>query len=764
MMIRACLCLLAGLFAPQLSSFAIDSDLGSTALVAGVVALAVPALRVPGLTLVGGALFVIAANGIIDSRLAPELAGDSIMVQVVVTDFPRAGNRSLSFIARPLGDSRLPPRLRISWFRAPVSLRIGDRWRLELRLRRPRGTANPGIFDSEAWLFRESIGAVAYVADSHRNQLLRSGPDGILDSMRQRFVDRALDVASNPDQAAVLAALVVGTRHLVTDAQWDRYARTGTSHLMAISGLHIGLAASGGYLLACVALGLSRFGGNQHHVAVLVAVLFAVAYALISGGAVPARRAVSMLTVAAVIVLCRRRPIPALVVTSACVGMVLVAPIATMLPGFKLSFAAVVILLWVARRGPATSIRVGISPAGAWPAAQRLGTLQLLLLCGLLPLLALEFGRVSIVAPLVNLLAVPVFSLLTVPLALLGFVLAGPLRFAGDPFLYAAAQTVGWIDMIMAKLALLSWSAPDIALPTGIGWLFLWLPVTWILLPQGWPCRCLGWVAALALILHVPRAPASGCVEARVLDVGQGLAALVRTRSTTLLFDSGPAYRSGGSAAVSIVLPHLARLHIDQIDHLVISHSDSDHAGGVIAILDAVDVSDLIVGELLEGVSARQRRCNAQLAWQADGVRYRFLHPQPDQSPQGNDASCVLQVEAGEHRLLLTGDIERAAEEAMLAGDALQSVDVLTVPHHGSRTSSSAALVAALRPAVAIVSNGFGNRWGLPKTEIVARWEDAGADVLQTAEAGAISIGFCAQTPGIELQQHRKARHRIWHE
>jgi len=699
--------------------------------------------------------------------LAPELAGDSIMVQVVVADWPREDDRSVSFIARPLADHRLPARLRISWFRPPVALRPGDRWRLELRMRRPRGTANPGVFDSEAWLFRESIGAVAYVVDSHRNQLLRSGPGGLLTAVRLRFIDRALIAAADPDQAAVLVALVVGARHLMSDAQWDRYARTGTSHLVAISGLHIGLAASGGYLLACLALGLSRFGGNQHLAAVLIALLSAAAYALVSGGAIPARRAVTMLTVAAVIVMRRRRPMPSLVVTSACVVMLCVEPLATMMPGFKLSFAAVAILLWVARRGP-----TGINPIGGFgviargvaAATLRLGSLQLMLLCGLLPLLAIEFGRVSVVAPLVNLLAVPVFSLVTVPLALLGFVLDGPFRVVGDPLLTAAAQSIGWLDVVITRFARVNWSAADIGLITGSAWLLLWLPVAWVMLPPGWPCRCLGWIAALALVMHVPRSPANGCIDVRVLDVGQGLAALVRTRTTTLLFDTGPAYRSGGSAARSVVLPHLARLDIDQVDYLVVSHSDSDHAGGVTAIMAGVDVADLIVGERLDNVRADQRRCNTRLAWEIDGVLFRFLHPQPESSHQGNDASCVLQIEAGTHRLLLTGDIERAAEATMLANVALQAVDVVTVPHHGSRTSSSAALIAALTPAVAIVSNGFGNRWGLPKPEIVARWEGAGATVLQTAETGAISIGFCAQQRGIRLQRHREARHRIWHE
>jgi len=764
MMIRACLFLLAGLYAPQLISFGMESDLVTAALVAALVALVMPALRALGFVLLGSACFVNAACVIIDSRLAPELVGDSIMVQVIVEEFPKSSGRSVSFLARPLDDNRIPPRIRVSWFEPPVNVRLGDRWRLELRLRRPRGTSNPGLFDYETWLFRESIGATAYVVDSHRNRLLESGPSGTLNSVRHRFVNRVTGVVSDPEQAAVLAALVVGGRHLLSDEQWNRYARTGTSHLMAISGLHIGLAASGGYLLTCLVLAVCRFGGNQHHAAIVAAVCVAAFYALVSGLAIPARRAVVMLTVVAIILLRRRRPNPALVVSLACIGIVLIAPLATMTPGFKLSFAAVVALLWAGRRKSLMMLPAGFSWTRVIAPARRLWALQMMLLCGLLPLTALIFGRVALAAPPVNLLAVPLFSLLTVPLALLGFVLAGPLEFAGDRLLASAALSIGWLDVIIERVASLNWSALDVAAIAGVAWLFVLLPAVWTLLPPGWPCRNLGWIAVLALVLYVPRPPVVGCMDARVLDVGQGLSVLVRTGSGILLFDTGPAFRSGGNAARSIVLPQLARLRIEQVDYLVVSHSDNDHAGGVAAILDGVNVVSLIVGEPLADVDAEQRRCDTRLGWETDGVRFRFLHPAVDAEVEGNDASCVLQIEAGAHRLLLTGDIERAAEERLLASGLMQPVDVVTVPHHGSRTSSTPAFVQALTPSVAIVSNGFGNRWGFPQAEIAARWEIAGSELLQTADSGAISISFCADSAAIRVQRHRQMRHRIWHE
>jgi competence protein ComEC len=292
---------------------------------------------------------------------------------------------------------------------------------------------------------------------------------------------------------------------------------------------------------------------------------------------------------------------------------------------------------------------------------------------------------------------------------------------------------------------------------------YLLLPLCWVVLPPAWPGRYIAVIAALALIVHEPARPAHGCADVDVLDVGQGLAVVITTQHSVLLFDTGPAFRSGGSAMESVVLPFLAHRGIKHIDNVVVSHADLDHAGGVDALLRRMPVGLLHVGERL-GDARPGRLCDAGQNWLVDGVRFDILHPRADTERSGNNASCVLQLSAGEHRLLLTGDIEGPAEAALSRSGALQPVDAVVVPHHGSGTSSGTAFVQVLRPSVAIVSAGFDNRWGLPKSEVVERWQGAGAAVHVTATAGAISMRLCEQGGIVSLDRHRVERRRIWHE
>jgi len=442
--------LLAGIYALQLSSFAMGSDLLEVIFVAFLAALLLGRAGDFIWFVVGMALFGLAANGIVNSRLAPQFAGDSIVVVVRIADFPATNGSSATFVAEPLDDARVPPRIRLSWFEPPVTLRLGDVWQLELRLRRPRGSSNPGVFDYEAWLFRERIGAVGYVVGGHRNHLRHSGNLGIIDRVRQRFVDRI--VVLSPDSAGVLAAISVGARHLITAEQWDRYARTGTSHLMAISGLHIGLAAGGGYVLASLIGGLLIRGGSHHNRATLFALLVAVSYALVSGLAIPARRASLMIAFVALSVLRHRQVNPLTVVVAACIVVSISAPIASMAPGFKLSFAAVLVLIWLAQRlGGGSDRKLTMRLIIA---VRQLSIVQGLLLLGLLPLTVLIFDRVAFVAPVVNLIAVP---------------------FIGDPALRVAAFSLEHLEKLIAVAAEVPAAGHTVAAVTGSAWLLLFL-------------------------------------------------------------------------------------------------------------------------------------------------------------------------------------------------------------------------------------------------------------------------------------------------
>ena len=596
-MTRACLTLLAGIYALQLSSFAKNSDLIEVIFLIFLVALLVGRTSDFIWFLLGLALFGLAANGIVTSRLAPEYAGDSIVAAVRIADFPAPDESSVSFVVEPLYDLRLPSHIRLSWFEPPVQLHLGDNWQLELRLRRPRGSSNPGVFDYEAWLFRESIGATGYVVGGHRNHLIRSGDLGVIDRLRQRFVDR-VSVLS-PESAGVLAAISVGARHLITTEQWDRYARTGTSHLMAISGLHVGLAAGGGYVLASLISGLLIRGGSHHSRATVFALLVAVSYALISGLAIPARRASLMIAFVAFAVLRRRQVRPLTVVVAACIAVTISSPVATMAPGFMLSFAAVLVLIWLAQR-------LGSSPdrklvARSVFAVRQLSVVQGLLLLGLLPLTVLIFDRIAFVAPVVNLVSVPVFSLVTVPFTLAGLLLDGQFQVIGDAMLRVAALSLEYLEKMIAVAAEIPGTGHTLSAVTGSAWVLLFLPLMWVVLPPGWPGRRLALIGVIALVLHQPPRPDYGCVAVEVLDIGQGLAVVLQTEAHTVVFDTGPAFRVGGSAADTVILPYLASKGINRIDKLIVSHADLDHAGGVEALVAGISVAELLVGESLVG-------------------------------------------------------------------------------------------------------------------------------------------------------------------
>lgn len=746
-MTRACLSVLAGMYALQLSSFTNASEYLSTAFLAALLLLLTRCWKLLAGFCIGVAAFYLAAQQQIASRLPAEFEGDSLVVEISVADFPSTSGTTTSFVARPLDDMRLPERIRLNWFEPPVSLHHGDRWRLEVRLRRPRGTRNPGTFDYEAWLFRERIGATGYVVDSHRNHLLRAQPSSSIDRLRRRFVERVVALVDDAEPAAVLPALVVGTRHLLSDAQWQRYAATGTSHLMAISGLHIGLAAGGTYLLTLPIAGLlaARFRQRNHRrAAIICSVLVALSYAAISGLAVPARRASLMFLLAAVALLAYRRPKLPVIISAVAVLMALFDPLATMTPGFMLSFGAVVLLIWVGHR------RVGLA------------TLQLVLLCGLLPLVAVLFERVSLASLPVNLMAVPLFAFVTVPLSLLGLLLDGVFEPLGDRALRLAALSIALLEKgltFFAAMPLASLTVPALA---GVSWLYIVVPALWAVLPPGWPGRAIAWIGLVALLQYQPTRPATGCALVSILDVGQGLAVVVETRRRTLIYDAGPAYRSGGTAAENVLLPFLAHRGVRELDRLVVSHADLDHAGGVGTLLDAIPVRQILAGEPL--AETRAIPCRAGQNWTYDRVDFEVLYPPLRTDLEGNNRSCVLLLQAGEHRILLSGDIEATAEHELARLQTLPVVDAVIVPHHGSRTSSTQPFVQALRPSLAIISSGFGNHWGLPKPDIVQRWHTAGADVMNTATSGAIQLRLCAASGLESIRQYRHHNRRIWHE
>jgi competence protein ComEC len=759
-MLVYCICILAGAYATQglssLPGYAVLAVVGSIALPG----FAHHRTRPISCVLTGFVLMGFAGASQVDDKLNPALVGQTVSFTARIADFVQPDAVSINFVVQPVERDDLPARIRLNCLAAEATPEIGDTWRLQTRLRRPRGYSNPGGFDFESWLFRQEIGATGYVVAGPGTYQVHGERVSRLARIRRSIVQRIERQLPPDDARAVLLAIGVGARHEISREQWDLYARTGTSHLMAISGLHIGLASASVFLAAWSMLGFVAGRRNVIDRAVLASVLAAITYAALSGFAVPARRASLMAACAGTMVLLRRRISPGVLISVPCLIIFLATPLAILSPGFKLSFAAVAILLFIASRHyrPFPGLTLPVAERSMYWFRQIL-FVQLALLAGLFPLTALEFDRFTVVAPAVNLVVLPLFNFVTVPLTLLGIVLAGPLAGAGDAMLALAHASVRWVLAVVRAAGRQEFASFLLA-----GNLVAWslLPVAYVLLPAGWPGRKIAFAAIIAVTLHRPPAPLPGCFEYHVLDVGQGLATVVRTRASTVLFDTGPSYQSGSAAADLVVLPFLRYSGIRRIDRLVVSHSDLDHAGGIGSILAGVDTGQVFTGEAVGFLGRAQRPCADSVEWQVDGVGFRVLHPRANSPWTGNNASCVLEVSTGDHRLLLTGDIEAPVEILLAHRNRFRSSDVVVVPHHGSRTSSRMALVDATRPDVAIVAAGYGNRWGFPKEDVVSRWESVGAEVVNTATSGAVSQRMCARGGAGPVMRERRRAPRYW--
>lgn len=692
----------------------------------------------------------------LEERLAPALEGHDLTIAGEVVSIPEHGVGRVQFDFAPLGAhaERLPARLRLSWYDAPRAPEAAERWRLEVRLRQVRGFANPGGFDYEGQLFRESIGATGYVRNSGANRLVReAGWNRPVLRVRAAIARRMAQVLGESPASGVLIGLAVGVTPGITTEQWRVFSATGTTHLIAISGLHV-------TMVAALAVLIVRFVWRRLRrpprwpcadLANLCGAAAATAYALLAGFSVPTQRTLAMLIVAFAALWLRRAQPASHALALALIVVLLIDPHAALTPGFWLSFVAVAAILLSLGRG-GTRSRVGefLHTQGAVTLALAPATLVL-------------FGSVSLIAPLANLVAIPLFSAALVPLTLVGGVLLGLLPPAGE-----------WLLLLAARLFEFAWPALELAarwpdalahLPSPPGWLAIALGIAACvaILPFPAHVRLLGIAVALPLAFPRGSAPARGELEVNVLDVGQGLAVVLRTERHTLVYDTGPAFRSGRSAGEFAVVPFLYEQGVRRIDLLVVSHADSDHAGGARAVVAAIPVSSLRYGGVLRAATVRGAYCQRGEAWIWDGVHFEFVHPGIGERWKANDGSCVLRARTAHHSLLLTGDIERRAESHLLALDGLVPADVVVVPHHGSRSSSTAEFARALRPAVAIVSAGHANRWGFPHAQVVQRWCDAGAVVVGTAAWGGVKLRLGAAEAELRPTGHRQVRRRYWH-
>ena len=703
--------------------------------------------------------------------------GRDIQVIGVVASLPHNNERGQRFefdVERVLTPGAIvPPHISITRYQARFAaenqpdekrqapaLHAGERWQLTVRLKRPHGTLNPHGFDLEAWLLERDIRATGYVRDSADNRLLQAfvpRPSYAVEALREHIRIRMARVLDHRPYAGILQALAIGDEAAIGSAQWEIFRRTGTSHLMSISGLHITMLAG---LMFGVVYHLWRRSQRltlrlpARKAATAAGLVTAACYALIAGFSVPTQRTLYMLAVFAAALWFGRSLAVARVLSYALALVALLDPWAVLAPGFWLSFGAVAVIAFAAGGRLQTSHWLRTAINTQWAVS-----------LGLVPLLLVLFQQVSLVSPLANALAIPLVSFVVVPLTLFGAALPfdGLLHLAHG-CMSVVMQFLHWLTLLPAS----TWQqqAPPVwtLLPALVGML-------WLLLPRGFPLRWLGLAGLLPMLLLQPQAPAPGAMEVVVLDVGQGLAVVVRTAGHALLYDTGPSYSAQSDSGSRIVLPYLRAAGIARLDGLVVSHDDNDHSGGLHSILTQMPVTWLassLPASTVDNLQMPHRRCHAGQSWRWDGVDFAMLSPEPGSYAQegikDNDRSCVLRVSSRYGSVLLPGDIERKAERALL-GSATERLasDVLLAPHHGSGTSSSQTFVDAVNPAATIFTAGYRNRFRHPKPAVVERYAVIGSRLYRSDTDGAVLLRF-TRADGVAVTRWRTHARRYWHD
>jgi len=789
-------------------------------------------------------------------RLADELAADNenqvARVVLQVADLPQGDAQGVRFVARVLQarPAGVPGLVQVSWFAPGGHGRAGGRtarnpagaaqalpdivpgqvWRAALVLRRPHGSLNPHGFDYEGWTFRRGVRAMGTVRGTPKLLADRpwSDPGAALARVRHALRDGMRRALGEARYGAVLVALALGDQAGVAPGDWQVFNRTGITHLVSISGLHVtmiaalfGLAAQAGWRRASWR-GRALAERTPAQVAGAAAAMAAAGlYCLLAGWGIPSQRTFFMLAVAAGAVLLRLPASPSRVLAAAAVAVVALDPWATLAPGFWLSFGAVAVLMLAGQelarpggeaapsaarataRSSSRRSRAWLRWREAWRFLRLATFTQLAVTAALTVPLAFMTQQVTPAAPLANALAIPVVSFVVTPLALLAAAFSAlP---GTEPVAALAAWAGHWAFQAMmlpiAALARAPGAVVDVAAPPW-PWLVLAAAGTaWALLPRGLPWRPAGWLLLVPALCWRGDRPGPGEWRLAALDVGQGMAVVVQTAGSVLVYDTGLRYGPGSDAAARVLWPFLRGEGVRRVDTLVVSHADTDHAGGLRSLLAAAPVArsyasfdlsahlrrearvlglDAPVASTASAASAapgtpgtsgtsddepplpaQMRRCRAGQSWTVDGVRFAMLHPPPGARTAGRNAdSCVLSVQGAYHAALLPGDIGKAQEAAIVAAGAPRA-DLAVLPHHGSNTSSSPALVQALGAAHVVAQAGRHNRYGHPAAAVVRRWERAGARVWRSDRDGAVLAH--SGPGGLSVQAYRDEARRYWH-
>nr|WP_284730675.1 DNA internalization-related competence protein ComEC/Rec2 [Shewanella jiangmenensis] len=698
------------------------------------------------------------------------------------------------------------PQIRLDW-RTNEQVVAGDVWELRLSRRSISAPLNDGGFNQQRYLLSRHIGLKARVLDARRISASGSLRQHIINNLRQSLLSERDEMAQAsaqalPQASALLLALLSGEQRQISQETWQQLRATGTGHLMAISGLHLSVLALWLFGVSRYLLGLFSAPQSRRNLllASLIALVGCLLYALLAGMGIPTRRAFVMLALVCLLSLSRRFASPWERLLYALIAVLLLDPLSPLAAGFWLSFGAIVIiLLCIPEKETQTEGRWRRLKQQAW----LLVRIQLALSLGMGVLQLILFGGISIHSLWINLLMVPWFSLVVIPLSLLCLLLFLLLNAAGiaAPWLFEPALLsllphewllglsdslpAAWVRLGDALAAALLFALP-VLLFTFAGGRFLRLPR-----PHFPHVRYVQWLKVLALCLLLPLVAwrfgeDKSHWQVHALDVGQGLAVVVFQGDKTLVYDTGASFAGGYSYGERVLAPFLAAKGRARVDMLILSHEDNDHVGGAAALADALPITD-IISDTKAALTLQARRhlaCTAQSRPfgsltlevlptireaddaiaskpQANGNGSDIGHTiEADEARIGNNDSCVVRIADSRHSLLLTGDIEALAEAKLVQGRAMLDADILSAPHHGSKTSSSQAFIEAVSPRFTVFAAGFNNRYGFPKAEVVARYQGLGSKTLVTADSGQLSLYLGDE---IEVKTFREQLAPFWY-
>ena len=702
---------------------------------------------------------------LLDQRLVADCVGTPLTVEGQIISLPvvseiRSGvpRQRFEFSVSEISPARChgPSKLMLSYY-GDDTLLPGENWRFDVKLKKPWGLSNPGSYNVQAWFAQEGIDGVGSVKGKGLHQRLPSDQFSIYGYQRVRWTisGQIGKLGLKPDVMAMLRALTVADRSGIGPDLWRLLQQYGVNHLLVISGLHVGLVAAAGFLLGGVFVRLLLpMGLTGNWLPSVCALLLATAYGALAGFSLPVQRALCMLVCFVAAGLTSRSSGPSNNLLLAATVVLVMNPLAALGSGFWLSFGAVAALLWLAQwqRGAGALRRI-------------LGTHGFMSLV-MLPLGALFFGGASLVAMLANLLMITLVGMVVVPLSLMAVV----------------SSLCGWaVASDLWNLA--GWPLQQLLPPAtqlaeaGDKWLFLHLTgslprallgltaVGLLILPGAKTLKLLALVSLLPLLLPQTQGVQTPSLDTSVtvLDVGQGTSVVIRSGERTLLYDTGGGDPDGVNMGSSVVLPYLRQQGVASLDSFVISHPDLDHSAGAEGLLAAMPVERFRYGGDWSGAGAG-RPCIAGEAWRWPGGQvFQFLSPARESQISSNDASCVLQVQMGRFRLLLPGDIGTKREQDLVKywGDQL-SGDWLLAAHHGSRTSSSPALLKWVYPETIVVSSGYANRFGHPHPQVLQRLQQLGGTIFSTATHGALEFELSDGGDKVETTAFRQATRRYW--